>query len=96
MYLGQDPILGGPGDIFDTTLVSEIDNDLIPDKEVTLRVTNRARELLRVSGFVKKEDLDFKEDFFVTSQGGEYFFVPSIQAVKHLASDSVSAPPRAL
>ncbi|KAK7681876.1 hypothetical protein QCA50_015225 [Cerrena zonata] len=90
---GQDPILGGPGDLFDTTLVGKSalqpdqkNEDLVIDREATLRITSKAGQDVRVSGFVKKEDLSFKEDFFVTSRGGEYFFVPSIDTMREFAS----------
>lgn len=62
-------------------------NDIIPGKEVTLRVTNKAGETLRVDGVAKREELTtFKQDFFVTSRGGEYFFVPSIPTIRQIAN----------
>ncbi|KAK7681872.1 hypothetical protein QCA50_015221 [Cerrena zonata] len=93
---GQDPILGGPGDIFDVNLQgkssiqpSQDDNDIVPGKEVTLRVTSKAGETLRVTGVAKREEVTtFKEDFFVTSRGGEYFFVPSIPTIQQIANGS--------
>lgn len=39
-----------------------------------------------IVGTVEMQDTNSKEqDFFVTSRGGEYFFVPSISALKILA-----------
>ena len=93
MEIGQDPIIGGPGDIFDVTLNGKSSiqpdqnaNDIIAGKEVTLRVSNKAGETLRVNGVARREEVTtFREDFFVTSRGGEYFFVPSVTTIKQIA-----------
>ncbi|CAL1711609.1 unnamed protein product [Somion occarium] len=88
---GQDPILGGPGDMFDAAIigdpdVNQTDKDIVPNKEITIRVSDKTGKIFQVSGVARPEDVTaFKQDFFVTSRGGEYFFVPSVETVKLLA-----------
>jgi Dyp-type peroxidase family len=79
---GQDPIIGGPKP------VSDVNGDVsIPGEgEVTLTVTDSNTSLRYVvTGFAKAYDTSvtaYEQDFFVTSHGGEYFFVPSLSTLK--------------
>ncbi|OCH91041.1 Dyp-type peroxidase, partial [Obba rivulosa] len=84
---GQDPILGGPPPPpASVDITGKID---VPIKgEVTLRLRNKAGDLVDVEGFTKLTDIAANNDpqqFFVTSRGGEYFFVPSVSFIKQLA-----------
>ncbi|KAK7038734.1 hypothetical protein VNI00_010619 [Paramarasmius palmivorus] len=79
--IGQDPILGGPKPV--TGIQGEV--DISQDGEVTMQVINKQGEQYEVDGFAKKIDpsvVSHEQKFFVTSRGGEYYFVPSISTVK--------------
>lgn len=79
---GQDPIIGGP-----KTIAAPPDgktDTLCPD-EGTLALTDGNSTKFGVTGFAKEVDTSatpYKQDFFVTSRGGEYFFVPSISTLE--------------
>ena len=57
--------------------------------EVTVVLSNGNKEY-QLAGVAKHADSSVQEldqKFFVTSRGGEYFFVPSIATVKKLATE---------
>jgi Dyp-type peroxidase family len=57
--------------------------------EVTVVLSNGNKEY-QLAGVAKHADdstQELKQNFFVTSRGGEYFFVPSISEVKRLAEE---------
>ncbi|CAE6500184.1 unnamed protein product [Rhizoctonia solani] len=89
---GQDPIIGGPppkgssaeerGASLDQPTSSFIDGRQV---DLNLRVPGETLRTYRVTGHVEvrpvtQAKVDFP--FFVTSRGGEYFFVPSIPTLK--------------
>ncbi|KAK7051605.1 hypothetical protein VNI00_004584 [Paramarasmius palmivorus] len=79
--IGQDPILGGPKPVTGTQ--GEV--DISQDGEVTMQVINKKGDKYEVDGFAKKIDpsvVSYEQKFFVTSRGGEYYFIPSISTVK--------------
>ena len=86
--LGQDPIIGGPKQVtgVETQLpIDENHEDVTQDGEVSLVLTNSKGDKYTVDGIAKKivpSTNSFAQEFFVTSRGGEYFFVPSIDTVK--------------
>lgn len=78
---GQDPIIGGG-----PKPISIVDGQAaIPSEgEVTLILADQNSKKYMVTGFAKAIDdseIAFTQDFFVTSRGGEYFFVPSISTL---------------
>lgn len=84
-FTGQDPILGGPGPIADA-LITGLVNPLPLQGEVTVRLQGYESGPIEVDGFAKPYVPSiYSQDFFVTSRGGEYLFVPSIEMVKQLA-----------
>ena len=59
--------------------------DIAQDGKVTVAIIGKDDMKYEVTGFAKAIDTSvtaYKQDFFVTSRGGEYFFVPSISALK--------------
>lgn len=85
---GQDPILGGPPPPPTVvTIKGTAQSDLTPNQEITLLVDEKSGNQIRVDGFTKAPTVTAlsEQKFFVTSRGGEYFFVPSISALKVLA-----------
>ena len=86
--LGQDPIIGGPKQVTDVeTQVAAsgtVQKDVSQDGEVSLELTTIKGDKYAVDGIAKKIDTSkktFVQEFFVTSRGGEYYFVPSIATV---------------
>ncbi|THU91463.1 Dyp-type peroxidase [Dendrothele bispora CBS 962.96] len=78
---GQDPILGGPKPVTGTSGTT----DIFQEGEVTLDLINNHNEKYEVAGIAKKvveSATSFEQKFFVTSRGGDYYFVPSISTVK--------------
>ncbi len=61
------------------------------DGAIQLKVTSSEdSRTYTVQGFAKADPTaitlkEFKQDFFVTSRGGEWFFVPGISALKEWA-----------
>ena len=100
---GQDPIIGGPpprgspaeprGAKFDDAAASYANGD-----QVDLRLTGADGNNIEVSGFAKVSDKGAlpppgePNPYFVTSRGGEYFFVPSISALKTWANSPNTGP----
>ncbi|KDQ07943.1 hypothetical protein BOTBODRAFT_180290 [Botryobasidium botryosum FD-172 SS1] len=83
---GQDPIIGAPP-LKDTVHATAKGSDLA-EGQVTMRVADDGKEF-DVTGFAKVRDVsaqDVKEPFFVTSRGGECFFVPSVSTLRRLAT----------
>lgn len=59
--------------------------DISKEGEVTLRVINESGVKYEIAGIAQKVDTSataFEQKFFVTSRGGEYYFVPGISIVK--------------
>ncbi|ESK95378.1 hypothetical protein Moror_3816 [Moniliophthora roreri MCA 2997] len=82
--IGQDPILGGPKPVTGTTGTT----DITKDGEVILDLVNNSGEKYEVAGIAKKvvpSATSYVQKFFVTSRGGDYYFVPSISTVKSWA-----------
>ncbi|KAG2336934.1 Dyp-type peroxidase [Suillus weaverae] len=95
---GQDPILGSPPVYTPARL--EVPSPLVKaGNRVELQVTGADGALYEVSGFAKAVNKDVApapgadsdNPFFVTSRGGEYFFVPSVSTLKSWAS-ATTAP----
>jgi len=89
LKLGQDPIIGGPKQVtgVETQIVAEGEDqkDVSQDGEVSLQLTNIQGDKYAVDGIAKKivpSTNSYVQEFFVTSRGGEYYFVPSIDTVK--------------
>lgn len=78
---GQDPIIGGP-----PTVPNVGDPvDLKGEGEVILNVVDKKNTKYTVTGFAQKVNTSataYTPQYWVTSRGGEYFFVPSISTVK--------------
>ena len=84
---GQDPILGAPAST-PTSVAIQGEADVPENGEVAVRVKNKEGKLVDIAGFARPADLAADADpqqFFVTSRGGEYFFVLSVSFVKELA-----------
>ena len=97
MKLGQDPIIGGPKQVTDVetkiAAQGEDQRDVSQDGEVSLELTTRKGEKYAVDGIAKKKvpsKNSFVQEFFVTSRGGEYYFVPSISTVKSWGANAQS------
>ncbi|KAG6823577.1 hypothetical protein H0H93_003395, partial [Arthromyces matolae] len=48
-------------------------------------VKNKANEMFEVAGVAKKilpSATDYEQQFFVTSRGGEYYFMPSLSTLR--------------
>jgi hypothetical protein len=68
-------------------------NDVSQDGEVSLELTNIKGDKYAVDGIAKKmvtSTDSFVQEFFVTSRGGEYYFVPSIDTVKSWGANAQS------
>ncbi|KAH7922349.1 Dyp-type peroxidase [Leucogyrophana mollusca] len=85
---GQDPILGGPEP------VSNVDGqgNISSEGQVTLVVKqDNTSSSYEVTGWAKKVDPSakppFEPQYWVTSRGGEYYFVPSISTLQTWATD---------
>lgn len=96
---GQDPIIGGPppdGSSRAPRRANLIDGppNYSDGDQVDLRLTNRAGSSIDISGFAKVTAQGAQpppgepNPYFVTSRGGEYFFVPSISTLKSWAAES--------
>ncbi|KAH7912670.1 hypothetical protein BJ138DRAFT_749872 [Hygrophoropsis aurantiaca] len=88
---GQDPILGGP------EAVSNVDGtgNISAEGQVSLVIQQKnTSDTYTVTGWAKKRDTSakppFEPEYFVTSRGGEYFFVPSVSTLQKWAN---SPPP---
>ena len=67
--------------------------DVSQDGEVSLKLTNSIGDEYAVDGIAKKivpSTNAFVQEFFVTSRGGEYYFVPSIDTVKSWGANAQS------
>lgn len=67
--------------------------DVTQDGAVSLELTNSLGDKYAVDGIAKKIDPSakpFVQEFFVTSRGGEYYFVPSIDTVKSWGANAQS------
>jgi hypothetical protein len=66
-------------------------------KQIFITATNKSTgENYEITGLLKKKDtsaVDFQQDFFINSRGGEYFFVPSVSTLKDWANMSSGPPP---
>jgi len=90
---GQDPIIGGPPAKGSSTEPRPVIPIGTPSYEngdqVDLRVEGEQGKVVQVVGFAKVSDSQARpppgvpNPFFVTSRGGEYFFVPSISTLKY-------------
>ncbi|ELU36686.1 peroxidase TAP [Rhizoctonia solani AG-1 IA] len=92
---GQDPIIGGPPAKNSSGVERQADLDQEPTKpfkdgdqvDIKLQVPGDTLNTYRVNGHVQVKPLTQKappgadNPFFVTSRGGEYFFVPSISTI---------------
>ena len=97
LKLGPDPIIGGPKPVtgVETQVASNVadQNDVTQDGEVSLELTNCIGDKYAVDGIAKKivpSTSSFVQEFFVTSRGGEYYFVPSIDTVKSWGANAQS------
>ncbi|EED79944.1 predicted protein [Postia placenta Mad-698-R] len=89
---GQDPIIGGATyPSFTVTATGSV-----PSRgEVTINVTDSSGETQSVTGFVNTPNLSAEAiapKYFVTSRGGEYFFVPSVSILRALAAGGTPGP----
>jgi len=100
---GQDPIIGGPPPEkspgvpkqaqFVGPAASYSDGD-----QVDIRLVGGDGKNIEVTGFAKVRPTGAApppgepNPFFVTSRGGEYFFVPSVSTLKSWASDGGRDP----
>ncbi|GJE84142.1 DyP-type peroxidase [Phanerochaete sordida] len=98
---GQDTVIGGPPPPKSASAYTEVQFVGTPDSalprtgdQVNWTLTSRTTgERISVSGFagVKPPGADnppgIPQEFFVTSHGGEYFFVPPIKTLKSWAND---------
>ena len=98
--LGQDPIIGGPKQVTDVetqpAAVGTDQKDVSQDGEVSLELTTIKGDKYAVDGIAKKIDTSkssFVQEFFVTSRGGEYYFVPSIDTVKSWGHNAQNKQP---
>lgn len=78
---GPDPIIGGPPNpptINDPAQISG-------EGQVIFNMTDQNDVKYVVNGFAQKVDTSataYTPEWWITSRGGEYFFVPSISAIK--------------
>ncbi|KAK2462146.1 hypothetical protein APHAL10511_005844 [Amanita phalloides] len=94
---GQDPVLGSPDKTVDVQFIGGLSEpDLKPSEDVDLIVRNASKKI-SVAGLANVNPAPQPGDnnpFFVTSRGGEYFFVPSIPTLKSWAkSISIQSSP---
>ena len=100
MMIGQDTVIGGPpvpGSASDYTQVQFTSPPAALPKtgqEVNWTlVSEESGETISVSGFAGVKPTGAQpppgvpQEFFVTSHGGEYFFVPSIKTLRMWAKD---------
>jgi len=85
-YHGQDPIIAGPP--LGTGLTESIKLDsttMTEDGRIVLSVTKEdTSDKYQITGVAQKVDTSASAvtpEFFVTSRGGEYFFVPSVSTL---------------
>ena len=99
LKLGQDPIIGGPKPVTEVETQAAFSGanptDVSQDGEVSLELTNRIGDKYAdCSGRDCEEKVaskdSFVQEFFVTSRGGEYYFVPSIDNVKSWGANAQS------
>jgi hypothetical protein len=98
LLLGQDPIIGGPpaqGSSNQPTPAKFLGQiTLTNGDQVDLRLVGANDRNIAVSGFAKVTDQGAQpppgepNPFFVTSRGGEYFFVPSISTLTTWANST--------
>lgn len=86
---GPDPIIGGPKNS------PNINSPVVitGEGEVSFKMVDQQSNKYVVHGFAQKVDtsaMAYEPQYFVTSRGGEYFFVPSINTLKDWCID----PPR--
>ena len=82
---GQDPIIGGPPDSIQD---SDFSVNLTQEGPVHLKVTAKDSKRYTIHGIAKAVNTSasaFEQEFFVTSRGGEWFFVPGINTLKEWA-----------
>ncbi|KAA1475652.1 Dyp-type peroxidase [Dentipellis sp. KUC8613] len=81
---GQDPIIGAPAP---PPVQAQASGNVPSTGEVTVRIKNQAGESVDVAGFASRAPVEptTAQPFFVTSRGGEYFFVPSVSLVKQIS-----------
>ncbi|KAF8185891.1 hypothetical protein K438DRAFT_1765670 [Mycena galopus ATCC 62051] len=88
---GQDPIIGGPPAVTEIPFVPQVAPK--SGDQVNLKFVNPNGASIEVSGFATVQPAGTADppgvpsDYFVTSHGGEYFFVPPISTLKDWASD---------
>lgn len=88
---GQDPILGSPP-VYTPAQIQGTSPSVKSGDRVDLQLTGKDGTTFEVSGFAKVTPKGAApppgepNPFFVTSRGGEYFFVPSVSTLKSWAS----------
>lgn len=96
---GQDPIIGGPPPEGSPGVPRQAQYiggapTLTSGDQVDIRLTGGDGSNIAVSGFTKvtvpgtEPPPGEPNPFFVTSRGGEYFFVPSVSTLKTWANDA--------
>lgn len=94
---GQDPILGAPSEAKVIPLGGTAAS-FTNGGQVDLKLTGKDGKTIELSGFPKVTVTSAVpppgEDnpFFVTSRGGEYFFVPSVSTLKYWANSGDVGP----
>lgn len=86
LYLGQDSILGNPAT---SGLPVQLDDEHpTPHGQTTLQIRRNDETVAEVSGWSDPawRVTAKRMKFFVTSRGGEYFFVPPIDVVHQIAN----------
>lgn len=95
--LGPDPIIGGPSPQIKTSIENEDNrsassagnnNPVRDGAQVSLQLTasnDTKYEVTGVARLVKESADTFTPNYFVTSRGGEWFFVPGIPILKKWA-----------
>jgi hypothetical protein len=89
---GQDPITGGPAP-FLRAMTVEVDGKIREGSDIVLIAHDMKGEHVKVTGpaimlNIVPSTRPPKEEYFVTSRGGEYFFVPSVPVLKKWAEDA--------
>ncbi|KAF8307454.1 Dyp-type peroxidase [Clavulina sp. PMI_390] len=78
---GPDPIIGGPPKAPQVSDPVDID-----EGSVVIKMVDNKNTRYVVTGVAKKVDTSatgYQQEWWITSRGGEYFFVPSISAIKN-------------
>ncbi|KAG1769111.1 hypothetical protein EV702DRAFT_1049782 [Suillus placidus] len=96
---GQDPILGSPPAYAEGGINNDPPLVVKAGNRVDLHLTGADGALYEVSGFAKAvtknvappPGADIDNPFFVTSRGGEYFFVPSVSTLKSWAGATTTS-----